>query len=346
MFLVKNSKSPNYQVVYFIDGKRTTVSTRTSNKEIAEHFLSSFQKKIIIPTKAQPTQRIEQQKVILLSQFKDEYIQHIKPTISAAYLRSIKLSFSQFEKALGDIQLTEIDMRKIDNFITSTFARTKRGAHLYYRTLKAAFTKAVAWGYIEENIFKKIKFPRVPKKHPVFITFEELKVIISLTQEQVLKDLFTTAFYTGMRQGEIVNMQWNWIDFNNEVIQTKCSDEFQTKSKKERIIPINDNLKSVLLSIKYRTKYNSSTNYVFTNSKGIKLTQDYVTKKFKKASRKSGLNDEIHFHTLRHSFASNLVQKGVSLYVVKELLGHENISTTQIYSHLQSENLREAVGLL
>lgn len=346
MFLVKNSKSPNYQVVYFIYGKRTTVSTRTSNKEIAEHFLSNFQKKIIIPTKEQPTQRIEKQKVILLSQFKDEYIQHIKSTISAAYLRSIKLSFRQFEKSIGNIALTEIDLRKIDHFITTTFARTKRGAHLYYRTLKAAFTKAVAWGYVEENHFKKIKFPRVPKNHPVFITVEELKVIVSLTQEQVLKDLFTTAFYTGMRQGELVNMKWNWIDFNNEVIQTKCSDEFLTKGKKERIIPINDNLKSVLFSIKHRTKYNLSAHYVFTNSKGIKLTQDFVTKKFKKALRKSGLSDDIHFHTLRHSFASNLVQKGVSIYVVKELLGHENISTTQIYSHLQNDNLREAVGLL
>jgi len=125
---------------------------------------------------------------------------------------------------------------------------------------------------------------------------------VSLTKEQVLKDLFTTAFYTGMRQGELVNMQWNWINFENEVIQINCSDDFQTKSKKERIIPINDNLKSVLLSIKYRTKYNSSTNYVFKNSKGIKLTQDYVTKKFKKALRKSGLSDEIHFqHCAIHS---------------------------------------------
>ncbi len=346
MFLVKNSKSPNYQVVYFIDGKRTTVSTRTSNKEIAEHFLSNFQKKIIIPTKEQPTQQIEKQKVILLSQFKDEYIQHIKPTISAAYLRSIKLSFRQFEKSIGNISLTEIDLRKIDHFITSTFARTKRGAHLYYRTLKAAFSKSVAWGYIKENHFKKIKFPRVPKKHPVFINVEELKVIVSLTQEQVLKDLFTTAFYTGMRQGELVNMQWNWIDFNNEVIQTKCTDDFQTKSKKERIIPMNNNLKPVLLSIKHRTKHNLSTNYVFTNSKGIKLTQDYVTKKFKKAVRTAGLNEEIHFHTLRHSFASLLAQKGVSLYIIKELLGHEDLATTQIYSHLEQKNLKEAINMI
>jgi integrase/recombinase XerD len=87
-------------------------------------------------------------------------------------------------------------------------------------------------------------------------------------------------------------------------------------------------------------------NIFFTNIPGIKLNEDYVSKKFKKAVRACKLNDKVHFHTLRHSFASLLVQKGVSLYVVKELLGHEDLATTQIYSHLQEDNLRQAVNLI
>jgi len=79
---------------------------------------------------------------------------------------------------------------------------------------------------------------------------------------------------------------------------------------------------------------------------GIKLSVDFINKQFKKAVRAAKLNDKIHFHTLRHSFASMLVQRGVSLYVVKELLGHEDLSTTQIYSHLQNQNLMDAVNLL
>lgn len=71
---------------------------------------------------------------------------------------------------------------------------------------------------------------------------------------------------------------------------------------------------------------------VFFRYEGIKLNEDFVSKQFKKSVRAAGLNDKIHFHTLRHSFASMLVQRGVSLYVVKELLGHEDLSTTQIYS--------------
>lgn len=89
-----------------------------------------------------------------------------------------------------------------------------------------------------------------------------------------------------------------------------------------------------------------SNDYIFSRIPKVKLNEDFVSKKFKKVVRKAKLNEGIHFHTLRHSFASNLVQKGVSLYVVKELLGHEDLSTTQIYSHLQSQNLKDAVNML
>ena len=90
----------------------------------------------------------------------------------------------------------------------------------------------------------------------------------------------------------------------------------------------------------------NNNNYIFYRVKGIKLNEDYASKNFKKAVRDSGLNDNIHFHILRHSFASRLIQKGASLFVVKELLGHEDIKATQIYSHLKTENLAEAVNLL
>ena len=90
----------------------------------------------------------------------------------------------------------------------------------------------------------------------------------------------------------------------------------------------------------------NNNNYIFSRVKGIKLNEDYASKHFKKAVRDSGLNDNIHFHTLRHSFASRLIQKGASVFVVKELLGHEDIKTTQIYSHLQTQDLEEAVKLL
>ena len=95
-------------------------------------------------------------------------------------------------------------------------------------------------------------------------------------------------------------------------------------------------------------KLNNTLNndYIFYRIRGIKLNEDYVRKNFKAAVRDAGLNDNIHFHTLRHSFASRLIQKGASLFVVKELLGHEDMKTTQIYSHLRTDDLITAINLL
>jgi site-specific recombinase XerD len=149
-----------------------------------------------------------------------------------------------------------------------------------------------------------------------------------------------------MRLGELLNMRWGWIDFKQNIITVKHSNSFTTKSKKERIIPIHSIIDEVLLS-RYTTlpKFNED-NYVFFRYPGIKLNEDFVSKNFKKVVRLVGLSDDIHFHTLRHSFASNLVQSGSTLYIVKELLGHQDFQTAQIYSHLQKENLSRAVNLL
>lgn len=162
----------------------------------------------------------------------------------------------------------------------------------------------------------------------------------------MLKEFCTTAFYTGMRLGEIVNLVWECVDFKRKIIIVKNINGFTTKNKKERIIPINSIIESLMLDRFSRKNNADNNNYIFYRVMGIKLNEDYVSKNFKVAVRDSGLNDNIHFHTLRHSFASRLIQKGVSLFVVKELLGHEDIKTTQIYSHLQTQNLEEAIGLL
>lgn len=343
MYLVKNSKSPFYQIIYFQNGKRTTISTKKKDKSDAEIFLENFKSSLTLIT--EPIKEEKKSEVITLSKFKDEYLEYIIPLKSKSYVKSIKISFEQLLDFLGDISLKEINTRQLDKFITLTFSRTKRGAHLYYRTLKAAFSKAVSWNYISENPFKKIKFPRLPKNYPVFISEEEFKIILSFTQEEFLKDIFTVAFYTGIREGEIVNMKLSWVDLSTNLIIIKNDEDFQSKSKKERIIPISQKLQNIF--IKYFTSNLSiKENYVFTRIKNVKMREDFISKKFKKAVRKANLNDEFHFHSLRHSFASMLVQKGVSLYVVKELLGHEDLSTTQIYSHLQQDNLEKAIALL
>ncbi|MCX6170613.1 MAG: tyrosine-type recombinase/integrase [Ignavibacteriales bacterium] len=339
MYIFKDNKSPYYQLVYFFEGKRKTISTKTKNEKEATRFQKSF--KLPIPKPEQKPVYV----TITLSEFQQEYLNYVQATKSKHYIRSVQTSFRLLHAYTGEIHLDRLDLRTLDKFITATFKRAPRSASLYYRTLKAALSKAVLWDYLSENALKKIRSPKVSKVFPIFISETELSIILVNTKEGYLKDLFTIAFYTGMRLSEILNMKWSWVNFKENYIIVKCSEEFTTKSKNERIIPFNSNLQAILTTRFPRVINIKNEEYVFSKCPGIKFNENFISKKFKALVRIARLDEKVHFHTLRHSFASLLVQKGVSLYVVKELLGHESLTTTQIYSHLQQQNLRDAVNL-
>ncbi|MDA3860009.1 MAG: phage integrase SAM-like domain-containing protein, partial [Melioribacteraceae bacterium] len=162
MYLAKNSKSKFYQIIFFRNGKRTTASTKTTNKKEAQKFLANFNPDTPEIIEVKPND-------IPLKKFYAEYLQHMELSKSKTYLKSVRLSFNQFILFAGDISLSHITIRLIDSFINTTFKRAEYSAALYYRTLKAAFSTAENWEYIQSNPFKKIKAPKTQNKLPVFI---------------------------------------------------------------------------------------------------------------------------------------------------------------------------------
>ena len=335
MYLTKNSKSPYYQIIYDNNGRLTTKSTKKKLKSEALKVLSDFEKFLETQSKVKP---------IKLSEFKNEYYNYILTTRSVSYLRSVKFSLEMLQKYTGDIFLTKINTKVIEQFIILTFNRSKSTAVLFYKTLKAAFSKALFWEYIKSNPFDKVKKPKTKSKIPVFISGNEISQIVGVVKESFLKDFYITAFNTGMRAGELCNLQWNAIDLTERIITVKNTDDFTTKSKKERIIPINDTLYFVLKRRLPKIRsLNNQKDYVFYKVKGIRLNVDYVSKKFKKAIRELGLNEDLKLHSCRHGFASTLIQSGVSLFTIQQLLGHQNFKVTQLYTSLQPKNLFDAV---
>jgi site-specific recombinase XerD len=338
MILAKR-KNGIYYIQYFDneENRIRRISTGERIKKNAYKFLSEFRSNLKSRSLV---------KYISLKKFKDEYMIFMSRTHSQKYLSSINLSFNQLIRFTGDVPLKQITPKVTQSFLSETYTRTKKGAALYCRTLKASFTRAIDWSYLEENPFIKLSLPKMEKSFPVFITESELEIILGNTPNKILKDLFFTAFHTGMRLGELVNLRWIAVDFSRKMMTVKNDESFSTKSRRERIIPISKKLFSEILKKYQKLNLDVGADYVFQKVKGVKLNQEWVSKDFKKAVRKSKLDERIHFHTLRHSFASNLVQKGASIYVVKELMGHSDISTTQIYSHLRKENLVDAIRLL
>jgi integrase/recombinase XerD len=269
-----------------------------------------------------------------------KYLNAIEITHTKNSWRHSRHSLEKFIDFVGsDTQVKDVTKSMAESFILTTYQRAKYSAAMKLRHLKACFNKAIDWGYIDKNPFKGIKLS-IPQNNPIFINKKELELIVSKEANPTLTLLYRFAFYSGMRLSEITNLEWDDdVNMKEKLIYVQNKDPFTTKGKKERVLPISKSLKKILKGVK------SKDGIVFSNN-GKKFNPTYVSKSFKKCVMASGLNSKIHFHSLRHSFASNLAQRGINLYVIQKLLGHSKITTTQIYSHLRNEDLVKAIKVL
>lgn len=288
---------------------------------------------------------VTQKEVITLRVFSNEYSNLIKQNRSAAYHKSVVNSLKHLTDYFG-IQrpIQTLELKDIESFISHLQQKVNKGYRVYVRTLKAAFSKAVDWNYVKENYFLKVKLPKKQQVNPAYISHTQLAEIGGQIENETIRGLVVFAFYTGMRLNEIVNLTWRNVNLSTRII-TVGDAEFTTKGRNQRYIPICEEVARILtFSLREKEKVIPiGNNYVFSKRNGEGFTGDYVSKIFKKACKAVGTDKSIHFHSLRHSFASNLVQKGVNLYTIKELLGHSSISTTEIYAHLNMDALKEAI---
>ena len=291
---------------------------------------------------------VDLKEVVTLRVFIDEYLNIIQHNRSVSYSNSNKVSFNYLTDFFGlQRPISSVELKDIENFLIDLQQKVKKGYVVYYRNLKAAFNKAKDWGYIKENNFSKVKLPKRQKTAPAYINILQLLAISQKIENQIVKEIVITAFFTGMRLSEITNLTWRNVNLTSRII-TVGDENFATKSRNQRYIPMSDEVYEILLKkieMKQRI-FKLNEDYIFCKSDGKKFTGDYVSKRFKLACNISGIEKSIHFHSLRHSFASNLAQKGISLYIIKELLGHASISTTEIYAHLNMDSLKDAIKML
>jgi integrase len=202
---------------------------------------------------------------------------------------------------------------------------------------------AYEWHRIEMPSIKKLRCP-LPKTD--YLTVAECDQLLSSTDGQMLEMLFL-ALRTGMRQGEIRGLQWSSIDWQNRSIavrHSRCDRNrslVSPKSNRERHIPLDADLYEMLF------KRKRESGYVFTNltRNNEPYTSHHLLERLEPFCARAGLR-KITWHSLRHTFATQLILRGVPLTVVKELLGHSTITTTMRYSHVAPSALRSAIELL
>ncbi|MBI2045594.1 tyrosine-type recombinase/integrase [Candidatus Pacearchaeota archaeon] len=199
------------------------------------------------------------------------------------------------------------------------------------------FLSAIRYAY--SNILQKdptigIKRPKKENKIPVVLTKEEVLRLFEALKNKKSKLMITLVYALGLRVGELVNLKVSNFDFNERIGYIR-----QAKGNKDRkfIIPnyLCDELKEQV-----ETQEKNNQEYLFTGKKG-KLSDRNIQKIVRLAAKKAGINKLVHTHTLRHSFATHLLENGLDIRIIQELLGHADISTTQIYSHVSTSVLKK-----
>lgn len=243
------------------------------------------------------------------------------------------------ERKLGTIQLKDAE-----RFIDSLKKNAPLGIYNYLRVLKAMFNKAIEWNYLRESPFTKVKLQKRQIQKPNYVNEIQLKEILQCIESEIVKDVVVTAFYSGCRLGEIVNLTWQDVNLKDELLNIG-NKTFETKTRKQRAIPMHTEVKEILIK-RLPKIIKTEKHYVFCKNVGYHYTGDYFSKRFKRACREAGLSEDIHFHCLRHGAATRMIMKGAPLPSVQRILGHSNIQTTMIYTHPDLKSLRDAVNML
>ncbi|MDX9859216.1 MAG: tyrosine-type recombinase/integrase [candidate division Zixibacteria bacterium] len=210
------------------------------------------------------------------------------------------------------------------------------------KTLRAVFRFGQQHGLCSTNPTDGIRSLKVVEKaEPRFLTQEECCILLGAAADRY-RPIFYTFLNTGLRLGELTNLQWGDIDLARKVLKVQQKVDWTPKAG-ERQIPLNNGMCRLLKEIK-PPKVRSDA-YVFTRRDGKKLGGK-LRAALESTARRAGLRDITKVHTLRHTFASHLVMKGVDLPTVQRLLGHSDIQTTMIYAHLAPEHLVGAIQKL
>ena len=335
MFLTKRS-STGYYYLFYVDesGHRHAVSTRSKLKSEALKFLQAFRQ--------EDCEQAPRHGDVPLSAFTMEFLAHSASIHTPKNVLANRVALTEFRRVCGDLTLNRVGVREIERFLVVKIEEASIWtARKYHLALGAAFETARRWGYINANPFRSVPHPKPPEVTPVFFTVEEFRRLLGVIPDRDYSDLVQAAVMTGMRLGELLSLEWSAVDLGRGVITVSNTRTFTTKSKKGRVIPMHNALRPLLLA---RHQTQSEVSRLVFTLRGRGISESNASHRFKKAVRAAGLDDRLHFHSLRHAFASWLVQAGVSLYEVQKLLGHSSPTVTEVYSHLQPEHLRGTVN--
>jgi len=200
------------------------------------------------------------------------------------------------------------------------------------------FLAAIKYSYssiLKKDLTTNIKRPKREKRIPTVLTKKESKELLESLNTKKSKLMVSLIYAAGLRVSELISLKPENLNFEEKVGYVK-----QGKGKKDRIFNIPKFIFSKLKKQAEKQK-ESNQKYLFSGRNGEEMSSRNIQKIVKNAAKKAGIKKEVHCHTLRHSFATHLLEEGIDIRKIQELLGHADLSTTQIYTHVSTEELKK-----
>jgi tyrosine recombinase XerC len=266
----------------------------------------------------------------------------IEKNYSKHTILNYNLDLRDFNKFVGDTDLEKIDYLTFRKYLAALKEKnlTARTVGRRLSSLRSFFKFLTRDGYLKSNPILALSSPKLEKHLPFFMTEDEAaKLIESACPKDQFDELglrnravLETFYSTGIRISELVGLSIQDMDSIGGIIKV------MGKGKKERVVPIGE--VAIAAIRKYLGKRQKQSDALFLSKSGSRISARGVRGIVGKYIKKAGIKKGVSAHTFRHSFATHLLNRGADLRTVQELLGHANLSTTQIYTHLTTEKLK------
>lgn len=306
-------------IIYYDNGRKIQHSLKTRDKTVAKYKKNRIENKLVEGESPSPRTNTPAHDILT------EYISHCKNRISEKSSAGYRKYIRDYIDSSQISRLPQINEHSVKNHIDNKIgAGASAGtANHIIKFIKQFLNYAVRRNYLSKNPIQSMALIKIDRLPPRFLSKSEINIVLDNAKGETLQPMIATAVYTGMRLGELLRLQPEDIDFTRKTVTVMIS-----KSKKFRVIPLHPELEKILRS-------KGAIPFDFTNNRRV----------FGRIKKKSKLPD-IGWHTFRHTFASQLVMSGVDIVTVSKLLGHADISTTQIYSHLSESHIKESIKKL
>ena len=319
---------------FMFQGRRVRRSTGTTNRALAGSILAKVQTQLIEGQYFESLEERTRTFKELMERFEREHI------VKLASRQTCQVFVKHFRAFFGDRTLAQITPRLIVEYKRSRSAVGVKAATINRELtcLKKAFNLAKReWEWCRDNPVCRVSAEKGAIKRDRWLTEDEEKRLLNVSPSW-LREIVMFALHSGMRLGEILALTWAGVDLFRRTVTV-----FHSKNGERRTVPANQTL-IALLKEKAKVRL-LKTELVFPSRTGTPLDPNHLRRALRIALTRADLHD-VHFHDLRHTFATRLVQSGVDLYKVQRLLGHKTPMMTQRYAHHYPESLRDGVEIL